>query len=159
MIQLKTFSLWNQGQSPGFRRHLSNLTCTTKKGSSAPSNSTLVLTQLFCEQYGHKNPKHVILFDVSTWSYNELYQWYRKQEVRFECTRAILCNKDYYVLNNCKEMDEPLTLKSTWCSCIKRDLSKISFFWPAMLPNISGCLNKIDAFDWPTNIYINISWF
>jgi len=37
-------------------------------------------------------------------------------------------------------MDEPSTLRSGWCCCIRRDSSRWSSFWPTMLPNISRCL-------------------
>jgi len=56
-----------------------------------------------------------------------------------EGIRAILSKKDHYILHSSKGIDEPSMLRSGWCSCITRDLSRRSFLWSAMLPNISGC--------------------
>jgi len=47
---------------------------------------------------------------------------------------------DHYVLKSSTGIDKPSTLRSGWCSCIKRDSSRWSFFWPTVLRNISGCL-------------------
>jgi len=64
-----------------------------------------------------------------------------KTRMQFEGIRTVLPHRDHFMLKSNKGIDKPSTLRSGWCSCIRRDSSRWSFFCPMMLPNISSCLN------------------
>jgi len=65
------------------------------------------------------------------------------------CT--VLCHIHHYVLNS-KGIDEPSMLRSDWYCYIRRDLSRWSFFWLMILPNISGCLKLKQCIGLANNI-------
>jgi len=41
--------------------------------------------------------------------------------MQFEGIRNVLCHRDHYVLKCSKWIDEISMLRSSWCSCIRRD--------------------------------------
>jgi len=61
-----------------------------------------------------------------------------KRRMQFDDILIVLRHRPY-VLSR-KGMDEPSMLRSGWSFCIRSDSSRWSFFWPTILPNISGCL-------------------
>jgi len=63
--------------------------------------------------------------------------------MQFEGIRAVLRDRDHYVINSSKGIHEPTVLRFGWCSC-RRDSSR-SAFWPAMLSNISECLIEVQT--------------
>jgi len=50
--------------------------------------------------------------------------------MEFEGIRTASRHRDHYVLKNSNGIHEASMLKSGWCSCIRRDSSRWSFFWP-----------------------------